>query len=83
MRFKWTEWNRAHIARRPVVEREAEEAIRARRSTHHVRRDGTAVTEGRTKAGRHLFVVWREEEATDILAVLESVIFVITAFEVD
>ncbi len=82
MRFKWTDWNRDHLARHRVRPEDAEEVLRSRRSLHSVRRDGTMVTIGRTYAGRRLFVVWREEDAKDIFADLESIIFVITAYDV-
>lgn len=82
MRFHWTAWNREHIARHGVAEPEAEEVVSAVLSRHLVRRDGTVVTTGRTDAGRRLRVVWREIDATDIFADLESMVFVITAFEV-
>ncbi len=83
VRFKWIEWNRAHIARHGVAEHEAEEAVAAEKSAHRVRRDGTVVTIGHTDAGRRLVVVWREADATDIFADLESLVFVITAYEVN
>jgi hypothetical protein len=82
MGFKWIDWNRDHIARLGVTTREAEEVIRSPRSKHYVRRDGTVATRGRTRAGRRLVVIWREQDATDIFADLESEIFVITAYEV-
>ena len=47
-----------------------------------VRRDGTEVTTGITEAGRRPRVVWREMDAMDVFADLESLVFVITAFEV-
>jgi hypothetical protein len=80
MRFKWIAWNRAHLARHGVSEREAESVIRDPDSVHRVRRDGSVVTTGRTAAGR-LFVVWREADERGIFADLESAIFVITAYE--
>jgi len=82
MRFKWIEWNRAHIARHGVTEREAEEVVSAPTTAHRIRRDGTVVSRGVTRSGRRLCVVWREDEAPDIFADLESLVFVITAFEV-
>jgi len=83
MRFKWIDWNRTHVARHGVREEEAEEVVTAPHSVHRVRRDGTVVSTGRTTAGRALFDVWREDEATDIFAGLEAEIFVITAYEVE
>jgi uncharacterized DUF497 family protein len=82
MRFKWIAWNRAHLARHGVSQREAEEVVWSPKSKHRVRKDGTVVTIGTTRKSRRLFVVWREEEATDIFADLESWVFVITAYEV-
>jgi hypothetical protein len=52
MRFKWIGWNRAHIARHGVSQREAEEVVQSSRSTHRIRKDGTVVTIGRTRQGR-------------------------------
>ncbi len=82
MGFKWIDWNRDHIARHGVREEEAEEVILAKRSRHYVRRDGTVATRGWTRSGRRLVVIWREQDAVDIFADLESEIFVITAYEV-
>lgn len=82
MRFRWIDRNRGHIARHGITEEEAEQVVAGRRSRHVVRRDGTVVSTGRTAAGRRLRVVWREADATDIFADLESMVFVITAFEV-
>lgn len=82
MRFKWIDWNREHIARHGVKESEAEEVVLSPDSVHHARRDATVVTRGRTAAGRRLIVVWREEDATDVLADLESLVFIIAAYEV-
>ncbi len=81
MRFKWIDWNREHIARHGVKESEAAQVVLSPRSVHQAHRDGTVVTRGRTAAGRRLHVVWREEDATDILADLESWVFIITAYE--
>ena len=82
MRFKWIAWNRDHIARHGVSEREAEEVVCSSRGVHRIRKDGTVVTIGKTGSGRRLFVVWREEDATDVFADLESHVFVITAYPV-
>jgi hypothetical protein len=80
MGFKWIDWNRDHIARHGVTTQEVEEVVRSSRSRHLVRRDGTVATRGRTRGGRRLVVIWREQDATDIFADLESEIFVITAY---
>lgn len=82
IRFEWIDRNRAHVARHGVGQREVEQGVRQRNSTHYVRSDGTVVTCGRTRAGRRLRVVRRAQPARDIFADMYTVIFVITACEV-
>ncbi len=43
---------------------------------------GATATHGRTRSGRRLVVIWREQDAMDIFVDLQSEIFVITAYEV-